>query len=184
MESSSPKMTSNGDNSSSRNTKLCKFFYRRGVTNSFEDTDSSVSQSNSQNNQSQSYDYPEFARSYAPGLDLPDIINSIPYDYHKLTNLTFELRSKYKCQIQADTPTRVISSLFISKQHPDWHMTVKSCDKGFFKINQLELSTGAVSPDFSGNLEVIVRSSKAEGQIIPADQVLGKVVCRPYLISS
>ena len=125
-------MTSNVENSTIRNSKLCNFFYRQSDSNSLEDTDSSISLSNSQNNQSSSYDYPEFARSYAPSLNLTDIINSLPYDYHKLTSLTFELRSKYKCQIQADLPTRVITSLFISRQHSDWHMILKSSDKGFF----------------------------------------------------
>ena len=167
-----------------KNKRLCSFFYRQSIDESCEEDSSQHSEGSNHKRQNESYDYPEFQRSYTPGLDIPAIVNSIPYECHKFTILTFELHSKYKCEIESDTLTRVITSLYISRQHRDWNMILKTCDKSYLKTNLLELVTGVISPDITGCLEIVVKTSKTNGQVISKGQVLGKIVCRPYLNSS
>jgi dUTPase len=115
-----------------------------------------------------------------PGLDLLNILNNIPFEHHKTTTLTFEIRAKYRCVIPPDTATSVSTDSFVASQHPNWRLFVKNSEKVFLQGRNLQLVPGAVRADFTGPVEIIVRNLSPVSQSIPRGQILGKVVCTSF----
>ena len=117
---------------------------------------------------------------YMPGLNLMHILSNIPFECQKLAALSFELRSKYRTLAKGDGLTKVESTLYITKQDPGWHISIKNHDREAMKVPQLFLQAGPMSSEFTGYIHAYVRNVGQHNHIIPAGSVLGRIVCRPY----
>jgi len=128
------------------------------------------------------YEIPKWhtPKRYMPGLNLLHILSTIPFECQKLAVLSFELRSKYRTLAKGDGLTKVESTLYITKQDPGWHISIKSHDREAMKVPQLVLQAGTMSTEYTGYIYAYVRNVGLHNQVIPVGSVIGRIVCRPY----
>ena len=117
---------------------------------------------------------------FTPALNLCQVLNTIPFEWHNSTTLTFELRSKYRVNLPPNSVTSVTSDGFLDRQHPNWGLHIKTANRAVFTVKSLQLQTGTLSPDHVGGITLVFANNSDRAQTISAGMLIGKVLCAPY----
>lgn len=117
---------------------------------------------------------------YSPALNLCQVLNTIPFEWHNSASLTFELRSKYRVVLPPNSSTSVTTDGFLERQHQNWGLHIKNGNRVGLAAKSLQLQTGTISPDHVGGVTLVLHNNSDRTQTISGGMLLGKVHCTPY----
>ena len=116
---------------------------------------------------------------YLPGLDLLEIVCSIPYEHQKSATLTFDLSTKNQIILKAQTSTAVATKTVLTRHAENWHLKIKQNDQTS-SINNIKVIKGSLPYLFTGCIEVLLKNTSSEDLTIPENLVIAKLVCKHF----
>ena len=117
---------------------------------------------------------------YLPGLDLVQIVHSIPYELEKIVTLSFELSTKSRIVLNPHSTTCVPTKTILTSNPLNWELKIHQHEQADYMYRRVKVLKGTLPYLYKGSVEVKVKNITSEDVELPENYVIAKLFCRRF----